>query len=97
MAVIAEPQSVQRRLTAPIREFIATENSSAIVLMAATLGALMWANSPWADSYERLWHTALALRFGDNELSLDLRHWINAGLMALFFFVAGLEIRREFD
>jgi Na+/H+ antiporter NhaA len=81
----------------PIREFIATQNSSAIVLLIATSAALVWANSPWSDSYERLWHTDLVLRLGDAELALDLRHWINDGLMAFFFFVAGLEIRREFD
>jgi Na+/H+ antiporter NhaA len=85
------------RPLAPIREFIATQNSSAVVLLIATFAALVWANSPWSDSYERVWHTDLSLRLGDAELSLDLRHWINDGLMAFFFFVAGLEIRREFD
>jgi Na+/H+ antiporter NhaA len=86
-----------RRLAAPVREFIATQNSSAVVLLAATAIALVWANSPWSDSYERAWHTELAVRFGTAELALDLRHWINDGLMAFFFFVVGLEIRREFD
>jgi Na+/H+ antiporter NhaA len=86
-----------RHALAPIREFIATQNASAILLLAATLAALVWVNSPWGDSYERLWHTELALRLGERELDLDLRHWINDGLMAFFFFVAGLEIRREFD
>jgi Na+/H+ antiporter NhaA len=86
-----------RRLASPLRDFIATENSSAIVLLLATLIALVWANSPWAASYEALWSTELAIRVGGAELSLDLRHWINDGLMALFFFVAGLEIRRELD
>ena len=95
--MISEPQSVQTRLTAPLRDFIATENSSAIVLLAATIAALVWANSPWSESYEDLWGTIFAVRIGDNVLSMDLRHWINDGLMALFFFVAGLEIRREFD
>jgi Na+/H+ antiporter NhaA len=86
-----------RNLAVPIREFIATENASAVVLLAATLGSLLWANSPWSSSYEQLWSTELSFRFGEAELSLDLRHWINDGLMAFFFFVAGLEIRREFD
>jgi Na+/H+ antiporter NhaA len=86
-----------RRLTSPLREFIATENSSAIVLLLATVAALVWANSPWASTYEALWSTELAIQVGGAELSLDLRHWINDGLMALFFFVAGLEIRRELD
>ena len=80
-----------------LREFIATENASAIVLLAATVVALLWANSPWSDTYEELWGTDLAIRVGDHVLSMDLRHWINDGLMALFFFVVGLEIRRELD
>jgi Na+/H+ antiporter NhaA len=86
-----------RRLASPLREFIATENSSAIVLLAATIVALIWANSPWAAAYESFWGTELAIRVGGAELSLDLRHWVNDGLMALFFFVVGLEIRRELD
>jgi Na+/H+ antiporter NhaA len=86
-----------RRLASPLREFIATENSSAVVLLLATLAALVLANSPWASAYESFWSTELAIRVGDAELSLDLRHWVNDGLMALFFFVAGLEIRRELD
>ena len=81
----------------PIREFIATQNASAVVLLVATVVALVWANSPWAPSYERLWATPISISIGEFVLSLDLRLWINDGLMALFFFVAGLEIRREFD
>jgi Na+/H+ antiporter NhaA len=94
-----QPTSVtpwSRRL-APVREFVATENASAVILLAATVAALVWANSPWSDSYERVWHTDLTIALGDNALTLDLRHWINDGLMAFFFFVVGLEIRREFD
>ncbi|MBB5787894.1 Na+/H+ antiporter NhaA [Jiangella mangrovi] len=86
-----------RRLASPIREFISTQSSGAVVLLAATVVALAWANSPWSDTYEEFWHTELAIRLGGAELSLDLRHWVNDGLMALFFFVVGLEIRREFD
>jgi Na+/H+ antiporter NhaA len=85
-----------RRFT-PVREFVATENASALVLLLATLAALVWANSPWSASYESFWHTEVSLRFGNADLALDLRHWINDGLMAFFFFVVGLEIRREFD
>lgn len=87
----------QGRFTAPLREFIATQHAGAALLLAATCIALAWANSPWAGSYERLWGMTLAVEAGDAAFSLDLRHWINDGLMALFFFVAGLEIRREFD
>ena len=85
------------RLTGTVREFISTQNSSAVVLLGATVAALVWANSPWSSSYENVWGTTLAIRVGGSELALDFRHWINEGLMALFFFVAGLEIRREFD
>src|ERR687891_343172 len=86
-----------RNLAAPIREFIATENASAVVLLAATLAALLWANSPWGSTYDELWSTELSFRLGGAELSLDLRQWVNDGLMAFFFLVAGLEIRRELD
>jgi hypothetical protein len=85
------------RIVAPLRQFVATQNASAIVLVAATVAALVWANSPWSSSYNSLWNTKLAVRLGSNELSLDLRQWVNDGLMAFFFFVVGLEIRREFD
>ncbi|MGH8952023.1 MAG: Na+/H+ antiporter NhaA [Acidimicrobiia bacterium] len=94
--VVAQTVRLQR-LASPLREFIATENSSAIFLLAATVVALFWANSPWSSGYEQLWGTELTIRLGGSELSLDLRHWINDGLMALFFFVVGLEIRRELD
>ena len=61
-----------RRL-APMREYVATENASAAILLAATVAALVWANSPWSDSYERLWDTEVSLSFGSAELALDLR------------------------
>jgi Na+/H+ antiporter NhaA len=86
-----------RSLAGPIREFVATENASAVVLLAATVAALLWVNSPWGATYERVWSAELSLRLAGAELSLSLREWINDGLMAFFFFVVGLEIRREFD
>lgn len=80
----------------PLAEFLATEMTGALVLLAATALALVWANSPAAPSYQQLWETELALRLGDRTLvALDIRHWVNEGLMALFFFVVGLEIKRE--
>ncbi len=66
------------------------------LLVGATLLGLTWANSPWAQSYETLWHIPLSISFGDLVLERSLLHWINDGLMAMFFFVAGLEIKREF-
>src|SRR5919106_1092460 len=86
-----------RRLASPLRDFLATENASAVVLLAATVTALVWANSPWSGGYEGLWSTHVEIGVGGSRLSLELREWVNDGLMALFFFVVGLEIRREFD
>src|ERR671910_881426 len=85
-----------RRLV-PVREYVATENASAAVLLAATVAAVVWANSATSGSYGGVWDTEVALSFGSAELTLDLRHWVNDGLMVFFFFVVGLEIRREFD
>ena len=103
VSATAEPLSDPRRTRwrdhrlAAVRQFAATEHASAAVLLGATLTALLWANSPWSASYETFWHTEVGVWFGDHRLELDLRHWINDGFMALFFFVAGLEIRREID
>jgi Na+/H+ antiporter NhaA len=94
-AVTMTPRGARQLLGG--RRFAATENASAVVLLAATIVAVGWANSPWSASYEDLWSTEFAVRLGDRELDMDLRHWVNDGLMALFFFVAGLEIRRELD
>jgi Na+/H+ antiporter NhaA len=86
-----------RNLAQPVRVFVATEVGSALILLAATLAALVWANSPWGDSYEQVWSAELSIRLADMTIAHDLRHWVNDGLMAFFFFVVGLEIRRELD
>jgi Na+/H+ antiporter NhaA len=86
-----------RNLAAPVRDFLSTETGSAIVLLGAAVLALLWANSPWSDSYESVWGTRLTIRIGGGELSADLRHWVNEGLMTLFFMVVGLEAKRELD
>lgn len=57
----------------------------------------MWVNSPWGSSYDSLWSTELSLRFGGLGLEGDLHYWVNDGLMAFFFLVVGLEVRRQFD
>jgi Na+/H+ antiporter NhaA len=85
-----------RNLETPLRSFLRTETGSAAVLLAAAVAALVWANVDM-ESYERVWQTTVSLRIGDAELSHDLRYWVNSGLMTLFFFVVGLEGRREFD
>jgi NhaA family Na+:H+ antiporter len=66
-----------------------------VLLLVAAVASLGWANSPWRGAYDALWHTQLTVRLGDWQLSEDLRHWVNDGLMALFFLVVGLEIKRE--
>ncbi len=86
-----------RNLAAPVRDFMGAETGGALVLLCAALAALAWANSPWSDSYESLWTTKLAIRLGSEGISLDLRHWVNEGLMTFFFLVVGLEAKRELD
>jgi NhaA family Na+:H+ antiporter len=76
-------------------EFLKTEGGGGVVLLAAAMVALVWANSPWQDTYHDLWHHEIGIgpeRWGLQE---SLQHWINDALMALFFFVVGLEIKRE--
>ncbi|RCW43310.1 sodium/proton antiporter (NhaA family) [Halopolyspora algeriensis] len=85
-----------RALPRAVQAFLTTEAGGTLLLLAATVIAIVWANSPFAAAYEALWHTPLAVRIGVLELELDLRHWINDGLMALFFFVIGMEVSREF-
>ncbi len=85
-----------RNLQTPLRNFLRTESSSALVLLGAALAALAWANIDHS-SYEDLWRTRLSFRLGDSGISQDLRHWVNNGLMTFFFFVVALELRREFD
>ncbi len=83
---------VRRRVT-PLTEFLQQETAGGILLAGASVVALVWANSPWSGSYEDLWHRAVGPETLD--LHLDLRHWINDGLMTIFFAVIGLEIKRE--
>lgn len=79
----------------PFRSFVADHVSGGILLLLATVVALAWANSPWAASYHALWETDAAITVGSFSHVHSLRDWINDGLMALFFFVVGLEIKRE--
>jgi Na+/H+ antiporter NhaA len=86
-----------RSAAAPLRDFLNAETGGAAVLLFATVVALVWANSPWRHSYESVWTTTLSVRVGHAGISQDLRHWVNEGLMAFFFLVAGLEAKRELD
>ena len=85
-----------RRMETPLRSFLRTETGSASVLAAATVLALIWANVS-ISSYEKFWATRLSVTVGSWNVSLDVREFVNSGLMALFFLVVGLEARREFD
>jgi Na+/H+ antiporter NhaA len=85
-----------RNLAVPVRAFLQTETSSAVVLLAATVAALVWANVD-TSGYDSAWSTHLSIRIGSHGVSHDLRHWVNDGLMVVFFLVVGLEARREFD
>src|SRR5215213_2940317 len=85
-----------RNLQTPLREFLRTETGGAAVLLAATVAALVWVNVH-PSSYGSLWETTLSIDVGGHTVALDLRGWVNSGLMTLFFFVVGLEARREFD
>src|SRR5438874_5717142 len=86
-----------RNLATPVRDFLSTETGSAAVLFAAAVAALMWANLPHSGSYESIWRTNLSIRLGGGSVSMDLRRWVNEGLMTFFFLVVGLEAKREFD
>jgi Na+/H+ antiporter NhaA len=85
-----------RNVGTPLREFLGTETGSAVFLLAATIAALVWVNAD-ASSYAHVWSTDLSIRVGSAGISQDVQHWVNDGLMTFFFFVVGLEARREFD
>jgi NhaA family Na+:H+ antiporter len=87
---------IARRVVRPLQEFLSTSTASGILLLGAAVLALLWANSPWGSVYERFWSTPVDVRIGDRVIGEDLRHWVNDGLMSLFFLVVGLEIKREF-
>ncbi|MQA62997.1 MAG: hypothetical protein GEU86_16240 [Actinophytocola sp.] len=92
---IASDRPFARFVGRPTAAFLKVEAAGGIVLLVATLAALVWANSAWSGSYEALWTTEIELRAGSVELIQDLRHWINDGLMVVFFLVVGLEIKYE--
>jgi NhaA family Na+:H+ antiporter len=86
---------VPRLVLQPLQTFLRTEEAGGILLLAAAIAALLWANSPWQASYDAVWHTRLTIGVGGWSLAEDLQHWVNDALMALFFLVVGLEIKRE--
>ena len=82
---------IARTVQLPIQEFIHTQGVSSAFLLAAALIALIWANSPWSASYYHAWHIELTL----SGLRLPIHMWINDAMMALFFFLVGMEIKQE--
>lgn len=84
-----------RRLMRPLAKFLEIESASGVLLVVCTVIALVVANSPWSHAWESFWHTEISVTIGSFTLHNSLGHWINDGLMTIFFFVVGLEIKRE--
>jgi len=89
------PQEPVDRLTRALAYFLRIKAASGAVLLICALVALALSNSPWADPYEQFWHLRIGIEVGDLVYARSLRHWINDALMALFFFVVALEVKRE--
>lgn len=87
-------QLLPRRVARPLERFLHQEAGSASLLLAAAVVALVWANA-WPDSYARVWSTIVSVDFGPLEIEEDMQHWINDLLMAVFFYVVALEVKRE--
>ncbi len=88
--------SLAKFVARPVLRFIDREVASGVLLLVATAVALFWANSPWGASYESFWHTDIKIVVGSWHFPhMTVGHFVNDGLMALFFFVVGLEIKRE--
>ena len=92
---MASNRPLARLVARPVREFLRVEAAGSLLLLLAAAVALVWANSPWASSYDSLWHTHLVLDVGPLHLDESLQHWVNDALMVVFFFVVGLEIKYE--
>jgi NhaA family Na+:H+ antiporter len=82
-------------LLRPLGEFLAAESAGGILLIVSAVVALAWANSPWEYHYEHIWHTMAGVRLGGRPYAMSLEHWVNDGLMVIFFLLVGLEIKRE--
>lgn len=88
-------RTIARRVVRPLQEFLRSSSASAVPLLCAAIVGLIWANSPWWLTYERIWNTPIVLRLGPWAIDQDVRFWVNEGLMTSFFLLAGLEIKRE--
>ena len=92
---VSQNQPLIQPIVEPFQRFLHAQSTGGVLLLAATVAAMVWANSPWAESYETFWRTPVSLVVGSHALTETLLEWINDGLMAMFFFVIGLEIKRE--
>jgi NhaA family Na+:H+ antiporter len=87
---------VDKWIIDPVNRFISKSSTGGLVLILSAVVAIVLANSPWSHWYHEIWHYPVSISFGDDiNLSMSLHHWINDGLMAIFFFVIGLELKRE--
>ncbi|PRY58694.1 Na+/H+ antiporter NhaA [Glycomyces artemisiae] len=94
-AFLYSRKPLARYVGRPAAEFLKIEPAAGMVLVACAVLALVWANSPWAASYQAVWGMDITIRIGSFELHHSLKDWINDGLMAVFFFVVGMEIKSE--
>lgn len=92
----AKYSPVSRRVVLPTEEYIHSEAVAGALLLAAAVISLIWANSPWSASYFALREMVISVQIGSFSISDNFQHWVNDGLMAIFFFVVALEIKREF-
>jgi len=95
MKLYAPWEKAFRRIATPFEHFLHAQTTTGLFLLATTIIALLLANSPFAESYYHFFHTNIDFNVGEWELSQTLHHWINEGLMAIFFFMVGLEIKRQ--
>ena len=95
MRIYAPWEKTFNKIATPFEHFLHAQTTTGLILMFTTILALILANTPLADEYAHLFHTSIALEIGSWKLSHTLHHWINDGLMAIFFFIIGLEIKRE--
>ncbi len=92
---LARPHALTHRALQVVEKFLHVEAISGLVLLCAAIGAMVWANSPWSASYSALWHAPVTLGIADWTFTRSLHFWVNDILMAVFFLVVGMEIRRE--
>lgn len=95
LRLLRGPGELARAFRTPLQNYVHTEEAGAFALLAAAIAALLWANSPWSDFYFAFWHNHIAFDIAFFHPDEDLEHVVNDGLMAIFFFVVGLEIKRE--